>query len=144
MIMRQDHFVYRPDSTKVGKMIAMFLAGRLLGPDWSRYAVHQYSEKNNAFDGTSRIQLQSQHATGPQESLPYLKVMEPGGNIQLAQTIRLEFWSNGEKIWARQFPWADFDMAEVVDIWIWLRLCGKDGKLCGAEEGIHPDNRVKL
>jgi hypothetical protein len=143
--MHQDHFVYRPDSTKVGKMIAMFLGGKLLGPDWSRYAVHHYAISNNAVEGVSRIQLQSEHATSLQGKQVYLQVIEPGGNLSFASAIDLEVYLNDHedrKVWSRRLTWGEFDPDDIIELWVWLRLCGQDGQLVSpAEYLIHPDNR---
>lgn len=144
-MMHQDHFVYRPDSTKVGKMIAMFLGGKLLGPDWSRYAVHHYAVKNNAFEGVSRIQLQSEHATSLQGGRIYLEVEEPGGELLPHQVITLSVFLNDAKatrLWTQKVTWLDFDSDAIVECWVWLRLCGRDGQLVRPSEYlIHPDNR---
>lgn len=143
--MHQDHFVYRPDSTKVGKMIAMFLGGNLLGPEWSRYAVHHYAVINNAINGVSRIQLQSEHATSLQSKQVYLEVTEPGGVLLLASTIKLEVYLNdreNRRVWSCRRRWAEFDSDDIIELWVWLRLCGQDGKLLRPEDShIHPDNR---
>lgn len=144
-MMRQDHFVYRPDSAKVGKMIAMFLAGKLLGPDWSRYAVHHYAVTNNAVVGVSRIQLQSEYATSLQSGRVYLEVEEPGGELLLHQTITLSVFlndTNDTRVWKQRVTWLEFDPDVITECWVWLRLCGQDGQLVRPSEYlIHPDNR---
>lgn len=142
--MHQDHFVYRPDSTKVGKTIAMFLGGKLLGPDWSRYAVHHYAVKNNAVEGVSRIQLQGEHDTCLRSELPYLEVIEPGGVIQPKNIIELYLYLNDKQntiAWLVLRRWDEFDMDDVEEVWKRLRLTGRDAKLCSDDALLHPDNR---
>ena len=151
--MSQLHHVYRPDSTKVGKMFAMLMAGRMLGPDWSRYAVHHYSIENNAVQGTSRLQIQSEHATAPQPYQVYLEVIEPGGVIKPVSKIHLRIRVNnaiGERtVWAIAVEAQQLTMQDLVErVFKMLRYTDKDAvfHVEGEEQFgvVHPDNRVKL
>lgn len=150
--MHQQHHVYRPDSTKMAKMIAMLMAGRMLGPDWSRYAVHHYSIENNAVQGNSRIQIQSEHATGPQPYQAYLDVTEPGGVITATSKIHLRVRVNnaiGERtVWALAVEAQMLTSQDLVErMFRTLRYTDKDAvfHVEGEQEFgvVHPDNRVK-
>lgn len=141
--MAQLHSIYTADSTKIGKTIAMLLAGNLLGPDWSRYAVHHYAVKNNAFEGVSYIQLQSRHATKFESSRVHLKVVEKGGVNQFHMALGISLDVGDEQIWTSHCSWDKLEFAFELDrIWTWLRLCGKDGVCADESELLHPDNRI--
>jgi hypothetical protein len=136
------HHVYKADSTKAGKIIAMLLASRLLGPDWSRYAIHHYVVTNNAIEGVSYIQLQSKHATALQKDRVYLEVTERGGEFSTQHTVEMTLKVGNQKI-SSTFPtWQDIDDQELSATWYWLRLCGKDGLIFTENDYLlHPDNR---
>jgi hypothetical protein len=139
----QHHHVYKADSTKIGKTIAMMLASHLLGPDWSRYAVHHYNVENNAVRGVSYIQLQSKWMGVFEKDRIYLEVTEPGQAFDAAKTFEMTL-KIGDRQISSTFPsWTDFDNDEIRSTWYWLRLCGKDGQICTDEDLLlHPDNRA--
>lgn len=144
--MDQTHFVYTADSTKIGKTIAMLLAGRLLGPDWSRYAVHHYAVKSNAFEGVSRIQLQSKFATALQGKQVYLQIHEPSGALVPGdRPVTITAFLNDAfdtQVWSQRISWHEIDHDVLTECWVWLRLLGQDGRLADPSDYlIHPDNR---
>lgn len=73
---------YKADSTKVAKIIAMLLGGKLLGPDLGPKRVIHYTYENNAFQGVSRVQLLPRvDSDYDATTLPYLEVTEKGGDL---------------------------------------------------------------
>lgn len=136
------HTVFGADSTKTGKTIAMMLAGNLLGPDWSKYAVHHYTTYNNAVEGVSHIQLQSKHATKLEEGRVELVVIEQGGVFKTDNIITLMVMTGLREITSRRTTWLGITSKDLQREWDCLRLIGRGGdRLMDPDYLLHPDNR---